>query len=265
MKFASQTAAEVVVLTTSSAATDEHFMQITFPSRCSHNFYQRLTLFNTKCDYKRVYFFITVYSKYVNKGVHLIPVFMMHRFMYLPVCTMMKCFSRLYNGMRKNELKTVISVSRQLLIHRPDSGHHNWRPFSGDGYYCLEDNCNTQNLCDINAQCVYETYSQRYICRCNPGFEGDGRYCRQQGKHREMGYVTLVAFAGTTVLVSCHVVKPLQPFWRSGTRRWSLRVPDLQLWLDLNMWFQDISSGNGHHWGWHALKLEKPVVTTTSG
>ena len=38
----------------------------------------------------------------------------------------------------------------------------------------------------------------------------------------------LVAIAGATLLVPCHVVKSLQLLWRSGTCRWNLRVPDLQ-------------------------------------
>ena len=34
---------------------------------------------------------------------------------------------------------------------------------------------------------------------------------------------------GTTILVHCHIVKSLQLTWRSGTRRFHLRVPDLQM------------------------------------
>ena len=34
---------------------------------------------------------------------------------------------------------------------------------------------------------------------------------------------------GATILVPCHVVESLQLIWRSGTRRWNLRVPDLQM------------------------------------
>ena len=39
----------------------------------------------------------------------------------------------------------------------------------------------------------------------------------------------LAAIAGATILVPCHVVKSLQLIWRSGTRRWNLRVPNLQM------------------------------------
>ena len=37
------------------------------------------------------------------------------------------------------------------------------------------------------------------------------------------------AIAETNVLVPCYVVKSLQLILRSGTRRWNLRVPDLQM------------------------------------
>ena len=39
----------------------------------------------------------------------------------------------------------------------------------------------------------------------------------------------LAAIAGATILVPCHVVKSLQFIWRSGTRRFHLRVPNLQM------------------------------------
>ena len=41
--------------------------------------------------------------------------------------------------------------------------------------------------------------------------------------------MTLVAISGTAKLVPYHVVKSHQLSWRSGTRRWNLRVPDLQM------------------------------------
>ena len=42
-------------------------------------------------------------------------------------------------------------------------------------------------------------------------------------------YVTLAAIPGTSNLVACHFVKSLQLIWRSSTRRFHLRVPDLQM------------------------------------
>ena len=39
----------------------------------------------------------------------------------------------------------------------------------------------------------------------------------------------LAAIVGATILVPCHVIKSLQLIWRSGTRRFNLRVPDLQM------------------------------------
>ena len=45
-----------------------------------------------------------------------------------------------------------------------------------------------------------------------------------------MGVCHLATFVGTSILVlSYDVLKSLQLFWRSGTRRWNLRVPNLQL------------------------------------
>ena len=43
------------------------------------------------------------------------------------------------------------------------------------------------------------------------------------------GYVPLVAIGMDSVLVPCLGVKSPQLIWRSGTRRWNLRVPDLQM------------------------------------
>ena len=43
-----------------------------------------------------------------------------------------------------------------------------------------------------------------------------------------IGHVALVAIVGANSLVPCHVVKTLCLIWRSGTRRWNLRVPNLQ-------------------------------------
>ena len=41
-------------------------------------------------------------------------------------------------------------------------------------------------------------------------------------------HVTLVVITGTTILAPYHYGKSLQLIWRSGTRRFHLRVPDLQ-------------------------------------
>ena len=52
-----------------------------------------------------------------------------------------------------------------------------------------------------------------------------------------IGHVNLAAFTGTIFLVPCLLVKSLPPIWRSGTRRFHLRVPDLQMsWGDLITW-----------------------------
>ena len=64
-----------------------------------------------------------------------------------------------------------------------------------------------------------------------------------------MGHITLVATAGTIILVPYHEVKSLQLIWRSGTRRIHLRGArssnELQ-WFDLMTGHQDSSSSNGH-------------------
>ena len=39
----------------------------------------------------------------------------------------------------------------------------------------------------------------------------------------------LAAIAGAVILIPWHIVKSLQLIWRSGTRRFHLRVPDLQM------------------------------------
>ena len=53
----------------------------------------------------------------------------------------------------------------------------------------------------------------------------------------------------TTISVPCQVVEYLQLIWRSGTRRWNLRVHDLQMscnvWFDVNMGHYDISPSKG--------------------
>ncbi|XP_071534542.1 nidogen [Panulirus ornatus] len=65
--------------------------------------------------------------------------------------------------------------------------------FDGDGYHCSElgkcytyslsiDECSSVLDCDTNAQCLYDSTSQRYKCECNDGYEGDGRTCQLQGE-----------------------------------------------------------------------------------
>ena len=51
-----------------------------------------------------------------------------------------------------------------------------------------------------------------------------GQYSVYRTRH-----VNLVVISGTTKLVLYRLVKSLQLIWRSGTRRWNLRVPNLQM------------------------------------
>ena len=57
-----------------------------------------------------------------------------------------------------------------------------------------------------------------------------------------------MAITGTTILVPYLEVKSLQLIWRSGTRRWNLRVPDLQMncRLDYMIGYQDSNPSNGY-------------------
>ena len=52
----------------------------------------------------------------------------------------------------------------------------------GDGRRCEPEGCNVLNNCDVNAECVPDPRdTSRYMCRCNPGFEGDGTVCIRRG------------------------------------------------------------------------------------
>ncbi|KAI5711004.1 hypothetical protein M8J75_013255 [Diaphorina citri] len=37
--------------------------------------------------------------------------------------------------------------------------------------------CNTKTSCHPNAQCVYMSYAQEYLCQCNAGYDGNGAEC----------------------------------------------------------------------------------------
>lgn len=37
--------------------------------------------------------------------------------------------------------------------------------------------CQQEDKCDINAQCVYNSQADRYVCECLSGFRGDGLTC----------------------------------------------------------------------------------------
>ena len=82
-----------------------------------------------------------------------------------------------------------------------------------------------------------------------------------------MRYINLLVIAVATILVPWHVVKSQILIWRLGTRRWNLRVPNLQMsqsdeinqmkymaaqssnesqGLDSKIGHLDSSSNNGH-------------------
>ena len=88
----------------------------------------------------------------------------------------------------------------------------------------------------LGIPCVPEHPGQQCLnAVCWPGVPGRNRHCRTvnstpRPKDSLASEVChLVAVCGTNILVPCHVIKYLQLIWRSGTRRWNLRVPDLQM------------------------------------
>ncbi len=42
------------------------------------------------------------------------------------------------------------------------------------------DDCSYLNNCHRSAQCLQDGASNSYVCRCNPGFIGDGYRCREE-------------------------------------------------------------------------------------
>lgn len=44
-------------------------------------------------------------------------------------------------------------------------------------YYVILASCYIANNCNKNAQCVHSTEEDEFVCKCNPGFEGDGFKC----------------------------------------------------------------------------------------
>ena len=68
---------------------------------------------------------------------------------------------------------------------------------SGDnsGRRCEPEGCNIIDNCDINAQCIPDPRdTSRYMCRCNPGFEGDGTVCLRRGKGQHIFFPTVPFF-----------------------------------------------------------------------
>ena len=61
---------------------------------------------------------------------------------------------------------------------------------TGDGYRCVAEGCDTSRDCDRDAQCLYDRRLGRYACRCNDGYEGNGRRCTQVEGERSDAEVT---------------------------------------------------------------------------
>ena len=76
---------------------------------------------------------------------------------------------------------------------------------------------------------------QTFQCKAN-GFCNAKKSIIEIDDHT-IRHVTLVVTTGTIILVPYLKVNSLQFIWRSGTRRWNLRVVDLQMnFSDLTIW-----------------------------
>ena len=76
-------------------------------------------------------------------------------------------------------------------------------------------------------------------------------------RHPSLGHVTLVAIYGTTILLPNLYAKLLQHIWRSGSGRFHLPEPDLQMCCsDLRRMkgYQDSNPGNGHQVTCHSVR-----------
>ena len=105
----------------------------------------------------------------------------------------------------------------KTVIHDTRFGHISYRWYLQWWCTWFTDTCQQFPwLCDVNARCVYDDNIQEYICRCNPGFQGDGRRCT--GK-LAVAIVTLV----THVAI---VSRVLERSWYFGVN-WSKHVLNL--------------------------------------
>lgn len=57
--------------------------------------------------------------------------------------------------------------------------------FSGDGYWCVpQATCDLdRSICHGEANCEYDDYARKYVCRCNDGYVGDGFSCKPSKSH----------------------------------------------------------------------------------
>ncbi|KAL5008778.1 hypothetical protein ScPMuIL_014359 [Solemya velum] len=69
----------------------------------------------------------------------------------------------------------------------PDHTTNTYQCVCSPGYYgdgsrrCDPEGCNVLNDCDANAQCLPDPRdTSHFICRCNHGFDGDGKVCLQR-------------------------------------------------------------------------------------
>ena len=52
------------------------------------------------------------------------------------------------------------------------------------------DDCSRTEDCDPNAQCQYSSDEQRYVCKCNEGYEGNGFYCAEQQEEHQSNSIS---------------------------------------------------------------------------
>ena len=137
-----------------------------------------------------------------------------------------------------------------------------WFCIASGESFTAEDGCNTCH-CEENpdgtlvAICTSMACINDNLCVANNITYSEGRrewkisnllergYCKQNLVVISAVWVFLTtAVVGATILVSCNIVKSLQLIWRSGTRRWNLRVPDLQMSCSDLTFMMTSSNGN---------------------
>ena len=46
--------------------------------------------------------------------------------------------------------------------------------------HCAGAGCDTLNNCAVDADCLYDSYTQEHRCQCRSGFKGDGYFCEEE-------------------------------------------------------------------------------------
>lgn len=59
--------------------------------------------------------------------------------------------------------------------------------------------CHESPICDINAECRFDSTSERYICICNEGYQGDGTTCYSM-KGMTLNFILDFCFSGLYIV-----------------------------------------------------------------